>query len=124
MKPLAIMAFCVTCQVFSMGGSAYADPLTFTGTATLSNSGNSIQVTTSSNVYLFYSGDVTGQTYSAASKNKFGDKYFATGGGQTAFPGIYYIQNDIFLGSVDFTNDGAAPDTPFTAAPGWTAPGN
>ncbi len=124
MKPIAVIVFFVCCLVLSMGGSAHADPETFTGTATLSRSGISIQVTTSSNVYLFYNGDVNGQSYGAASKNQFGDKYYATGGGQSASPGIYFIQNDIFLGSVDFTNDGAAPDAPFVAAPGWAAPGN
>ncbi|HYA88009.1 MAG TPA: hypothetical protein VEI57_13200 [Nitrospirota bacterium] len=125
MKTLLLMPlFSAACIAIVALGSAHADPMIFTGSSTFTGgAGLSMQVTTSPNVYLFYNGNANGQTYGAAAKNKWGDKYFATGGGQTASPGIYFLQNDTFVGSTDFSTDGAAPDNIFVPAPGWASPG-
>jgi hypothetical protein len=79
----------------------------------------SIIVSTSSNVFLLYNGNSTdAQSYGAFTKNKAGDKYYATGGGQGSSSGIYYQQSDTYVGKVDFPS---MSSTLFTQATGWTA---
>ena len=121
MKKILMTVCLVACLALVMAGSAQAASVIFTGSATLAaGSSASILVTTSTNVSMLYSGNANGQTYGAATKNKAGNKYYATGGGGTASSGIYYMQSDNFVGATDFS--GADPTTMFQQSSGaWTA---
>jgi len=125
MEKILITVFQVVCLALVMAGQALADSVIFTGSTTL-QAGNSppMVVTTSNNVSMLYNGNTNGQTYGAATKNKLGNRYYATGGGQTVSTDIYYLQSDAFVGSTNFTGDGAAPDNMFTEASGWTSHGS
>lgn len=121
----------VACLAFAfvMAGpvQAQTDPSgnAFSGSAFFSyGTFNSVIVTTSSNVFMLYQGDPTSaQSYGAYTKNAAGDKFYATGGGQGASTGIYYMQNSSWVGSSRFT--GTIPSTPSmfvtTSGDGWTA---
>jgi len=61
------------------------------GTFTLgSATGSTTSVNTSNNVYLEYVTANNGQNYGASSKNRSGDRCYATGGGNGAATNIYY----------------------------------
>jgi len=78
--------------------------------------GSTLSVSLSNNVYLYYNGE--SQSYGAATKNKAGDKQYATGGGQTADSGIYYIiDTAVGVGSTNITD----PTNSFIKSTGWTA---
>jgi hypothetical protein len=118
MKKLIIMAvFFVTCLTLVTAGSAQAAE--YTGTAAMSAPGYaSIVVNISSNVFMAYEGNSNGQTYGAYTKNKAGDKYYATGGGGGASTGIYFKQSDGYVGNTGFSDAGV--NTLFVGT-GWTA---
>jgi len=112
----------MTCLALVMTGSAQAAASSFTGASFVSAPGfSSIVLTTSTNCYMLYEGNTNGQTYGAYTKNKAGDKYYATGGGGGASSGIYYIQNtSTYVGDISFSN-GFSPDSLFVTGTGWTA---
>jgi hypothetical protein len=119
MKKMLMTLFFVTCLALVMVGSAQAAE--YTKTAQLSAPGySSIIVTISNNVYMDYEGRGDGQAYGAYTKNKAGDKFFATGGGGGASTGIYFTQNDTFVGITGFTS--VSPSSLFVYTSGnWTA---
>lgn len=109
--------FFVTCLALVTAGSAQAAE--YVGTAAMSAPGfASIVVNISSNVYMAYEGNTNGQTYGAYTKNKAGDKYYATGGGGGASTGIYYMQADTYVGNTGFS---AAGVNSLFVGTGWTA---
>ena len=117
MKKMLMALFFVTCLALVTAGSAKAGE--YVGTAQLSAPGYaSIVVNISSNVYMDYEGNSNGQTYGAFTKNKAGDKYYATGGGGGASTGIYFKQNDSYVGVTGFGD--ASPNSLFVGT-GWTA---
>ncbi len=121
MKKIILTLLFVTCLALVMTGSAQA-VTSFTGSTYMSYGDvNSVIITTSHNVYVVYNGDSTnGQSYGAFSKNQAGDKYYATGGGVGAANGIYFEQNDTWVGNIAFSG---MTSTLFTvsAGDGWTA---
>lgn len=119
MKKILIAVFFVTCLALTIAGSAQAAS-SFTGSTFMSyGSFASIIVSTSSNVYMLYNGNTTdAQSYGAYTKNKAGDKYYATGGGQGSSSGIYYQQNDTYVGKLNFPS---MASTMFVQGDGWTA---
>jgi len=120
MKKILMTLFIVACLALAMAGSALAAGTSFTGSTFMSyGSFASIIVSTSSNVFLLYNGNTTdAQSYAAYTKNKAGDKYYATGGGQGSSSGLYYVQNDTYVGKTDFPS---MSSTKFVQATGWTA---
>lgn len=119
MKKILIALVFVTCLALTIAGSAQAAE-SFTGSTFMSyGTFASIIVSTSSNVYMLYNGNTTdAQSYGAYTKNKAGDKYYATGGGQGSSSGLYYQQMDTYVGKLDFPS---MSSTLFVAATGWTA---
>lgn len=120
MKKMLVAVFVISCLALSVAGTAQAAGTSFSGSTYLSyGTFASIVVATSSNVFMLYNGASTAQTYGAFTKNKAGDKYYATGGGQGTQPGLYYQQSDAFVSDVAFT--GMESDDEFAAGSGWTA---
>jgi hypothetical protein len=118
MNKMLITLLFVICLAFVTAGTAHAGA--FVGTAQLSAPGYaSIVVNISSNVYMDYEGNSNGQTYGAFTKNKAGDKFYATGGGGGASTGIYFKQNDTWVGETGFSN--CSPNSLFASSSGWTA---
>jgi len=61
------------------------------GTFTIGQApGSTTSVNTSNNVYIQYVSANSGQNYGASSKNRAGDRNYATGGGNGAATNIYY----------------------------------
>jgi hypothetical protein len=120
MKKIIVLLFVVAilgvaAAEVQAAGASFTGP-TMVGTAL----GSTLSVQPSNNVYVFYNG--AQQTYGAASKNKAGDKQFATGGGQGSSSGLYYKISDICVGSV-LVNclDDPGFSFVFAAGTGWTA---
>jgi len=101
---------------------AYTAGESFTGPSMIgtNTSGSTLSVQPSNNVYMNY--NAAAQTYGAASKNKAGDKQFATGGGQGSSSGIYFKQLDTCVG---YVNTGCLDDPEVIfytgGGDGWTA---
>jgi hypothetical protein len=115
---IMLTVFFVACLPLVMAGSAQA-VTSFTGSTFMSAAGfNSVAVTTSTNVYLLYNPNANGLTYGAYTKNKAGDKYYATGGGGGTSSGIYFMQSDSYIGDLSFPS---MSSTSFVSGAGWTA---
>jgi hypothetical protein len=119
MKKILMTMLIVTFLALAMAGSAAAGD-SFTGSTFMSyGTFASIIVSTSSNVFLLYIGNSSdAQSYGAYTKNKAGDKYYATGGGQGSSSGIYYNQSDGYVGKTDFPS---MSSDKFVQGSGWTA---
>jgi hypothetical protein len=122
MKKIILTMFLAACLPLIIAGSAAAlgqNGQVFSGTGFLqAPSFGSIQITTSTNVFMLYRGNANGQTYGAYTKNKAGDKYYATGGGGGSSSGIFYKQNDTSVGDTGFSS---LSSTCFATSSGWTA---
>jgi len=73
--------------------SAMAGSQTFGGGGTFTIgtiAGSTTSVNTSNNVYISYVTANNGQNYGASSKNRAGDRNYATGGGNGSATNIYY----------------------------------
>jgi len=98
-------------QAYTTGGAKFGQFMVGTN-----QENSTLSVSLSSNVYLYYNG--ASQTYGAATKNKAGDKQYATGGGPSADSGIYYkIDTAVGVGSTNITD----PTNAFVKSAGWTA---
>ena len=83
-----VALLCVVSASPAMAGSqTFGGGGTFTiGTV----AGSTTSVNTSNNVYISYVTANNGQNYGASSKNRAGDRNYATGGGNGSATNIYY----------------------------------
>jgi hypothetical protein len=117
MKKIIVLLFVLSMLCMAVAtAQAYTAGGTFTGSAMVgTNAGSTLSVQTSNNVYMSYNG--SSQTYGAATKNRAGDKIYATGGGQGSASGLYYQQADTNVGLTTITD----PTSMFAAGSGWVA---
>lgn len=122
MKKMIVLIFVVAVLcVAAADVQAYTAGQSFTGPSMIGSTtvaGSTLSVQPSNNVYMNYNG--AQQTYGAASKNKAGDKQFATGGGQGASSGIYFKLVETCVG---YVTAGCLDDPTvlFVTSSGWTA---
>ncbi len=118
-KIIFLFVVTVLCLAAAASAQAYSTGGAVTGQIMIGSTtpaGSTASVSLSNNVYLYYNG--ASQSYGAATKNKAGDKQYATGGGQTADSGIYFkIDTAIGVGSTNITD----PTNSFVHSSGWTA---
>ena len=84
---LSLLSIVGAMPAMAAGATAFGGGGTFTiGSA----AGSSTSINTSNNVYLIYVTANNGQNYGASSKNRAGDRCYATGGGNGSATNIYY----------------------------------